>query len=76
MGLVGGEPVLDLDYKEDSKADTDMNVILGASGGFVEVQGTAEGERLLKRAELNTLLDLAEAGGKQLFAAQETALGW
>ncbi|MEJ2670499.1 MAG: ribonuclease PH, partial [Gammaproteobacteria bacterium] len=56
VGVVGGEPVLDLDYKEDSKADTDMNVIMGASGGFVEVQGTAEGSRLLARTELNTLL--------------------
>jgi ribonuclease PH len=76
VGIYKGEPVLDLDYQEDSKADTDMNVILGANGGFVEVQGTAEGNQLLSRDELNALLDLAEKGGKQLFAAQQSALGW
>lgn len=76
VGIYNGEPVLDLDYREDSKADTDMNVILGANGGFVEVQGTAEGNKLLTRDQLNSLLDLAEAGGQQLFAAQQAALGW
>ena len=76
VGVYNGEPVLDLDYKEDSKADTDMNVILGANGGFVEVQGTAEGNKLLSRDQLNALLDLAEQGGQKLFAAQQAALGW
>lgn len=76
VGIYNGEPVLDLDYKEDSKADTDMNVILGANGGFVEVQGTAEGNKLLSRDQLNALLDLAEQGGQKLFAAQQAALGW
>jgi len=76
VGVYKGEPVLDLDYREDSKADLDMNVIMGANGGFVELQGTAEGTELLGRKALNDLLDLAEHGGEQLFALQQKALGW
>ena len=73
VGIFQGTPVLDLDYPEDSDCDTDMNVIMTGSGGLVEVQGTAEGEPF-SRAQMNTLLDLAEAGIRRLIAAQETAL--
>lgn len=66
-------PVLDLDYPEDSSADTDMNVVMGEDGGLIEVQGTAEGATF-DRSELNTMLDLAEAGIRQLFEAQRQAL--
>ena len=65
--------MLDLDYPEDSDCDTDMNVIMTGSGGLVEVQGTAEGEPF-SRQQMNVLLDLAEAGIRQLIHAQETAL--
>ena len=60
VGLYQGVPVLDLDYPEDSSADTDMNVVMGEDGGLIEVQGTAEGATF-DRSELNTMLDLAEA---------------
>ncbi|HJW24902.1 MAG TPA: ribonuclease PH [Rhodocyclaceae bacterium] len=73
VGIYGGSPVLDLDYPEDSGCDTDMNVIMTGSGGLVEVQGTAEGEPFT-RTQMNTLLDLAEAGIRRLVALQETAL--
>jgi len=73
VGIFQGTPVLDLDYPEDSDCDTDMNVIMTGSGGLVEVQGTAEGEPF-SRAQMNVLLDLAEAGIRRLIAAQETAL--
>ncbi len=73
VGVYKGEPVLDLDYPEDSAADTDMNVIMGESGGFIEVQGTAEGAPFA-REELNTMLDLAAAGIGQLIAKQKAAL--
>ncbi len=73
VGIFRGTPVLDLDYPEDSDCDTDMNVIMTGSGGLVEVQGTAEGEPF-SRAQMNALLDLAEAGIRRLIAAQETAL--
>lgn len=73
VGIFQGQPVLDLDYPEDSECDTDMNVIMTGSGGLVEVQGTAEGAPF-SRAEMNALLDLAEAGIKQLIAGQKTAL--
>ena len=66
--------MLDLDYPEDSGCDTDMNVIMTGRGGLVEVQGTAEGEPF-SRAEMNTLLDLAEAGIARLIATQKEALG-
>ena len=73
VGLYQGVPVLDLDYPEDSSADTDMNVVMGEDGGLIEVQGTAEGATF-DRSELNTMLDLAEAGIRQLLEAQRQAL--
>ncbi len=74
VGIFQGQPVLDLDYPEDSNCDTDMNVIMTGAGGLVEIQGTAEGEPF-SRAEMNTLLDLAQAGIGQLIQAQKQALG-
>ena len=73
VGMYEGVPVLDLDYPEDSNADTDMNVIMNASGGFVEVQGTAEGETF-SRTEFNEMLALAEKGIGELIACQQAAL--
>lgn len=73
VGIYKGIPVLDLDYAEDSNAETDMNVVMNAAGHFVEVQGTAEGHAF-RRDELNVLLDLAGDGIAQLIAAQEAAL--
>ncbi|MCX9155380.1 ribonuclease PH [Niveibacterium sp. 24ML] len=73
VGIVAGQPVLDLDYTEDSGCDTDMNVVMTASGGIVEVQGTAEGTPF-SRAELDALLVLAEKGIGELVAAQRSAL--
>ena len=72
MGIVDGQPVLDLDYAEDSNCDTDMNVIMTGSGGIVEIQGTAEGTPFT-RSELNALVDLAENGIRDLIAAQKQA---
>ncbi|TGG91549.1 ribonuclease PH [Natronospirillum operosum] len=73
VGLYKGEPVLDLDYIEDSQADTDLNVVMTDSEGFVEVQGTAEGEPLAGE-DLNRLLALAREGIVDLVAAQQAAL--
>ena len=73
VGIVEGTPLLDLEYTEDSACDTDMNVVMTADGGFVELQGTAEGVAF-SRAEMNALLDLAEKGIGELLAAQKTAL--
>ena len=73
VGIYQGVPVLDLDYPEDSSADTDMNVVMGESGGFIEVQGTAE-QAPFSREELNGMLDLASEGIQQLIAAQKAAL--
>ncbi len=73
VGIFDGVPVLDLDYAEDSEAETDMNVVMNNGGGFVEVQGTAEGHAF-RRHELDALLDLAAAGLGRLFAAQARAL--
>ena len=73
VGIVGGRPVLDLDYVEDSAAETDMNVVMNSGGGFIEVQGTAEGHAM-RRDELDALLDLAHQGTAELFAAQRAAL--
>ena len=73
VGIFRGVPVLDLDYPEDSDCDTDMNVVMTGAGGIVEIQGTAEGEPFT-RAQMNTLNDLAEAGIRQLIAAQQSAL--
>lgn len=73
VGVYKGQSVLDLDYDEDSSADTDMNVIALEGKGLVEIQGTAEGE-VFDRSQLNELLDLAEAGTQALFKAQREAL--
>ena len=73
VGVLNGEPVLDLDYVEDSSCDTDMNVVMVGSGGFVELQGTAEGAPFT-RAEMDVLVELASAGCARLFAAQRAAL--
>lgn len=73
VGIVNGVPVLDLDYPEDSACDTDMNVVMTGEGGMVEVQGTAEGTPF-SRAELDTLLQLAEDGIRQLVTLQRKAL--
>ncbi len=73
VGVFEGTPVLDLDYPEDSKAETDMNVVMGSNGGFIEVQGTAEAAPFA-RAELNAMLDLAEKGIGELFEEQSKAL--
>ena len=73
VGIVGGAPVLDLDYAEDSQAETDMNVVMSNGGGFVEIQGTAEGHAF-RRHELDTMLNLAASGAAQLFALQLQAL--
>jgi ribonuclease PH len=74
VGVYQGTPVLDLDYAEDSACDTDMNVVMTGSGGFVEVQGTAEGAPFSRR-EIDALLLLAENGIAQLVARQKQALG-
>lgn len=73
VGIIDGTPMLDLPYVEDSRAMTDMNVAMTGSGAFIEVQGTAEGKPYT-RAELNTLLDLAEKGNRELQAIQKEAL--
>ncbi|WP_018610666.1 ribonuclease PH [Uliginosibacterium gangwonense] len=73
VGVFEGVPVLDLDYPEDSACDTDMNVVMTGSGGFVEVQGTAEGTPF-SRTELNALLALAEEGIARLVALQKAAV--
>lgn len=74
VGIVGGEPVLDLDYPEDSKAEVDFNVVRIGGGGLVEVQGTGEGGTF-SRAQLTALMDLAEAGLDRLDMLQREALG-
>jgi ribonuclease PH len=73
VGIVQGVPVLDLDYSEDSQAETDMNVVMNNGGAFIELQGTAEGHAF-RRHELDALLDLAAAGIAKLFALQSEAL--
>ena len=73
VGIFNGTAVLDLDYAEDSNAETDMNVVMNNSNGFIEVQGTAEGHAY-NREELNAMLELAEKGIKELFEAQNAAL--
>ena len=73
VGVYRGVPVLDLDYAEDSDCDTDMNVVMNDGGGFIEVQGTAEGHAF-RRAEMDAMLQLAEAGVAQLVALQREAL--
>ena len=73
VGVVGGQTLLDLDYAEDSGCDTDMNVVMTGSGGFVEVQATAEGAPL-SRFDMDRLIALAESGIRELIAAQKRAL--
>ena len=73
VGVWKGQAVLDLDYAEDSTADTDMNVVVAEGGGLIEVQGTAEGAAF-ERAELNSMLDLAVAGGEIIISKQREAL--
>lgn len=74
VGIFKGVPVADLDYPEDSGADTDMNVVMTEGGGLIEVQGTAEAAAF-SRGELDAMLDLAEKAGGELFAHQREALG-
>ena len=73
VGMWNGQPVVDLDYPEDSTAQSDINVVMLAGGGLIEVQGTAE-DKVFTRAELNTLLDLAESACQTLSQAQLEAL--
>jgi ribonuclease PH len=73
VGIVQGVPVLDLDYGEDSCAETDMNVVMNSGGAFIEVQGTAEGHAF-RRHELDQLLNLAATGVGELCALQQQAL--
>ncbi len=73
VGVVDGVPLLDLDYAEDSACGTDMNVVMTGAGGFVELQGTAEGAPF-SRAEMDALVTLAERGIRELIAAQRAAL--
>jgi len=74
VGITNGVPILDLDYEEDSSAETDMNVVMNDAGSFIELQGTAEGHAF-RRDELDRLLELAETGTKSIIAAQNAALG-
>jgi ribonuclease PH len=74
VGLLENTPLLDLEYIEDSACDTDMNVVMTGSGGFVEVQGTAEGAPF-SRAQMDALLALADKGIRELVTAQKRALG-
>ena len=74
VGIVSGTPLLDLEYVEDAACDTDMNVVMTASGGFVELQGTAEGATF-SRLEMDALLSLAAKGIGELVEAQRRALG-
>ena len=73
VGVYQGVPVLDLDYAEDSHCDTDMNVVMDGNGGFIELQGTAEGAAF-SRQQLGTLLELAESGIRELLQLQQAAL--
>jgi len=74
VGIVNGVAVIDLDYAEDSEAETDMNVVMNDAKGYIEVQGTAEGHAL-QRSELDSLLDLASRGIDRLLSAQVAVLG-
>jgi len=73
VGVWRGQPVLDLDYAEDSTAETDMNIVMTEAGGFIELQGTGE-DGDFKRSELDAMVQLAEGGIKELFAQQQQAL--
>jgi ribonuclease PH len=74
VGIVGNRPVLDLDYAEDSTAETDLNVVMNDGGAFIELQGTAEGHAF-RRDELDEMLDLAQLGIARLLELQAKALG-
>ncbi len=74
VGLLEGEALLDLDYREDSRADADLNVVMNADGEYIEIQGTGEGDSF-SREELNQLLDLAEGGIRDLLELQRRELG-
>ena len=74
VGVVGGTPMLDLAYDEDSRADVDMNIVKTGDGRFIEVQGTAEGPPF-ERAALDSLMELADAGIRELVALQRQILG-
>jgi len=73
VGIYKGEPVLDLDYAEDSDCETDMNVVMTEAGQYIEVQGTAEGQPF-SRDEMNAMMELAEKGCKELIELQKKAL--
>ena len=73
VGIVDGEPVLDLEYVEDSRAGTDMNVVLSEDGSFIEIQGTAEGNTFTDR-ELFKMIELAQKGGAELISLQKRVL--
>jgi ribonuclease PH len=73
VGIFKGQPILDLDYSEDSKAEVDFNVVMTGEGEFIEVQGTAEGQAFSRKA-MNELLDLAEGGIRELMRLQQEAL--
>lgn len=73
VGIYQGTPVLDLDYQEDSKADTDMNIVMTEQGGIIELQGTAE-QQAFSSHDLHAMLEFADQGIKQLFAHQHAAL--
>ena len=73
VGMYQGEPVLDLDYLEDSAAETDLNVVMTSTGGFIEVQGTAEGAPF-QPEELTAMLELAKKGMTEIFELQKAAL--
>lgn len=73
VGIFQGVPVLDLDYPEDSSAETDMNVVMNDAGHFIEVQGTAEGHAF-RREEMDAMMNLATTGIQQIISAQRTAL--
>jgi ribonuclease PH len=74
VGIYKGTPILDLDYIEDSNAETDMNVVMTSTGGFIELQGTGEAGDF-QLAELNAMVELARAGIVELLAVQQLALG-
>ena len=74
-GIVGGQPLLDLDYPEDSHADVDLNLVCTDAGGIVEVQGTGE-RSTLSRAELDALLDMGQAGVAHLIEIQNQVTGF
>ncbi len=73
VGIVGGEVVLDLDYREDSGAETDLNLVMDRKGGFIEVQGTAE-KGCFSRKQLDQMLEIGETGIRRLFELQDQAL--